>query len=70
MRSLKACVVVTDQTTTRGEQEDFDKFLLLISPSLRIKVQNHIFKERFKKNKVIQFTIKQYETQEEEAALQ
>jgi len=44
--------------TTRGEQEDFDKFLLLIAPSLRLKVQNHIFKERFKKNKVIQFTIK------------
>ena len=54
---------------TRAEQEAFDDFLMMISPSLRIKVQNHIFKARFKTNKVIQFTIEQYENEEEEAAL-
>ena len=48
---------------TQNEQTEFDKFLLQISPSLKLRIQNYIFSEKFKKNIVIKKTI---EFQEEE----
>ena len=38
---------------TREKQAEFDKFFTLIAPSLKLKVQNHIFTETLSTNAVI-----------------
>ena len=39
--------------STRETQDEFDKFFEIISPSLKVKVQNHIFSVKIMMNPIV-----------------
>ena len=45
---------------TKDKQEEFDQFLEMVSPSLKIKVQDHLYIVFIKKNKVIQQSLSKF----------
>jgi hypothetical protein len=44
--------------SARDKQEEFDNFLQIISPSLKLKVQEEIFQKSIRNNKIAKFIIK------------